>query len=83
MFVHSSINLRYSQKFPPGENFHQFATCFLLVKIFLSCSNDYIEDMVTFTTLANLFHQIFLQYKGSCMGLVKLLSSEDFLLYDT
>ena len=48
------------QKFLPGESFHQICHLFSLVKFlsrefFLSCVNDYIEDMVTFTALAKIY----------------------------
>ena len=36
-----------------------------LIGEILFCVNDYIEDMATITALVKLFHQIFLQYKGS------------------
>ena len=54
------------QKFLPGENFANFATCSLLAKFlsvnFLSSVNDYIEDMVTLTALA----KIGIFHKGTC-----------------
>ena len=51
--------LPYSWKFSPGENFHQFRHLLLLAKFlsenFLSCVNDYREDMLIFTTLAKIY----------------------------
>ena len=55
-------------------------TCTLIGEIlFLSCVNDYIEDMAHWW---NLFHQIFLQYKGT-WAWQNFLSSENFRLYGT
>ena len=43
----------------PGENLCQFHHLLLLAKFlshkFLSCVNDYIEDMATFTALAKIY----------------------------
>ena len=48
----------YRRKFSPGENFRQFRHLLSLANFlsanFLSCVNDYIEDMATFTTLAKI-----------------------------
>ena len=57
-------------KFSPGEKFYQFHHLLSVVKFlsmdFLSCVNDYVQDMATFTTFGEiLFHQIFLQYSGT------------------
>ena len=62
--------LLYRQKFSPGENSRQFHHLLLLAKVlsatvFLYRVNNYIEDVVTFTAWRNLFHRIFLQYKGT------------------
>ena len=47
---------------------------------FLSCVNDYIEDMATFTVLAKIYStKYFCNTKVS--GLGKILSSENFHLY--
>ena len=47
---------------------------------FLSCVNDYIEDMVTFTALAKIY---FTEYFCNTKRLAKFLSSENFVVYGT
>ena len=64
---HTCIYIPYTRKFSPGQKFFQFChhwRNFYHVN-FLSCVNDCIEDMATFTALAKIyFTKIFLQYKG-------------------
>ena len=55
-----SKHIQCSRKFLLGENFHKFHhLVFSLVKIlsaiFLSCVNDYIEDIANFTTLVKIY----------------------------
>ena len=54
------MEVPYSWKFSPGENFRQFCHVLSLAKFFLSVNflsrdNDYIEDMATFTALAKIY----------------------------
>ena len=63
------------QNFSPVENFHQFRYLPSLAK-FLSCVNDYIEDVVTFTAMVKIYStkylivarlgEIFVKYEFSC-----------------
>ena len=64
----------YRRKFSPGENFCKFRHLLLYDKIFLSvnflsCVNDYIEDMATFTALAKIYSiEYFCNTKVSGLG---------------
>ena len=53
------IEVPYRRKFSPGENFRQFCHLLSLAKFFireyLSCVNDYIEDMAIFTALVKIY----------------------------
>ena len=74
----------YSRKFSPGENFRQFCYLVLLARFcsmnFLSCVNNYIEHMATFTVLAIIYSiEYFCIQKY--LGLAKSFSSETFRLY--
>ena len=73
-------------------NFHQekifanFATCscwsIFYLQIFLSCVNDYIEDMATFTTLAKIYStEYFCNTKVAGLGKIFCPCSENFRLY--
>ena len=67
----------YMWIFSPGENFRQLHHLLLIGKIFIMVilSSDCIEDsMATFT--ANLFCQMFLQYKVAVLG--EIFFSENF-----
>ena len=58
VYVSFKFIILYSQKFLPGENFHQFwhpLIGTILTMNFLSCVNYYIEDMATFTTLVKTY----------------------------
>ena len=57
-------------------NFRQFRHVLLLAK-FLSCVNDYVEDMATFTALARIYStEYFCNTKVAGLG-------ENFVVYDT
>ena len=51
---------------------------FFITVFFLSCAKDCIEDMVTFTASAKIFPPNF----SKVAGLVSILSSENFHVYD-
>ena len=64
-FVTVQLWIPYTWKFSPGEKFHHLL---LLAKFLsrLSCVNDYHRGYGDLNRVGkNLFHQIFLQYKGS------------------
>ena len=66
------------------RKFHQFRHLLSLAKFyhvnFLSCVNDYIEDMATFTTLAK-FIPPNISAIQRYLGLAKFLSSENFHIH--
>ena len=73
VYVHVCSGIPYNWKFSPSENFCQFHHQLLLAKFlstnFLSCDNDYVEDMVTFYCVdKNLFHEYFYNAKVDVTG---------------
>ena len=69
-------------KYRIAENFGQFRHLLLLAKFvsvnFLSCVNDYIEDMAIFTALAKIYStEYFCNTKE--LGLVKFLAIRYFM----
>ena len=72
--------LVYSRKFSPGENFCQFRHLLSLVKFLSENSfDDYIEDMVTATTLVKILN---ISATERLLGLAKFLPSINFRLHD-
>ena len=68
--------LVYSWKFSPGENFCQFRHLLSLVKFLSENSfDDYIEDMVTATTLVKILN---ISATGKVTGLGKIFAQHKF-----
>ena len=73
----------YSRKFSPGENFHQFHHLVLMKFCsvnFLSCVNDCIDYIATFTALAK-FIPLNISVIQKVPGLGEFLSREYFRLH--
>ena len=85
--LHTYVSIAsYRQKFSPGENFRQFPHLLSLAKFlahkFLSCFNDYIEDMVTFTALVkNYSAEYFCNTKVHVAELGEIFVKRNFHIY--
>ena len=79
-----SLYIPYGQKYSPRENFANFATGLhgwnFYPANFLSCINDYTEDMATFTALAKIYSSEYF-CNARVAGIGEILSSEKFHLH--